>query len=131
MAEAWMRLLYGEEFHAESAGLEPGVLNPLVVEAMAEVGLDISSNVPQSVFELLEAERKFTWVITVCDGEAAEQCPIFPGPAQRKAWSFEDPSSFTGTDEERLAKTRVVRDTIKAEIEAWYVELSAQKAQNA
>ena len=91
MAEAWCNHLYGDRFEAESAGLEPGILNPLAVEAMKEVGIDISHNKTQRVFDLFKAGRMFAYVITVCDEASAERCPIFPGVTQRLHWSFPDP----------------------------------------
>ncbi|MCX7965320.1 MAG: arsenate reductase ArsC [Syntrophorhabdaceae bacterium] len=116
MAEALMNHLCGDRFIAESAGLEPGVLNPLAVDVMAEVGIDISKNNTKSVFDFYKKGRLYSYVITVCDEASAEQCPIFPGVTKRLHWSFEDPSKFTGTYEERLEKTRAVRDKIKEKI---------------
>ncbi|URA10962.1 arsenate reductase ArsC [Thermospira aquatica] len=117
MAEAFLNRLGGEFFEAESAGLEPGKLNPYVVEVMKEIGYDISQNQTKSVFSLYKEGRMYDYVITVCDQEAAERCPIFPGRVERLHWSFKDPSSFQGTDEEKLDFTRKVRDEIKAAIE--------------
>ncbi len=117
MAEAFLNQLAGDKFKAESAGLEPGTLNPLVVEAMKETGIDISNNRTKSAFNFFKQGRLFNFVITVCDAESAERCPVFPGVAQRLGWSFEDPASFTGTHEGKLAKTRLVRDKIKKEVE--------------
>jgi arsenate reductase (thioredoxin) len=119
MAEAFLNNLCGETFEAHSAGLEPGTLNPLVVEVMQEIGLDISGNQTKSVFDMIKSGRHFGYVITVCDESNAERCPIFPGLAQRLHWSFPDPSALTGAREEKLAATRQIRDTIKAKIEAW------------
>jgi len=117
IAEAFLNQLAGEEFFAESAGFEPGNINPLVVEAMKEIGIDISSNQTKSVFDFFKQGRLYHFVIAVCDGASAERCPIFPGLTKRLGWSFEDPASFTGTHDEKLSKTRLVRDSIKAEIE--------------
>jgi arsenate reductase (thioredoxin) len=99
----------------ESAGLEPGRLNPLAVAAMRQEGIDISQNGTQSVFELFKSGR-FEYVISVCDGASAERCPIFPGVTTRLNWQFADPSAFTGTDQERLAKTIAVRDEIRERV---------------
>jgi Protein-tyrosine-phosphatase len=106
---------YGSElgFEAESAGLEPGSLNPLAVEAMRLDGLDISNNPTNSVFDFYKEGRKYRFVITVCDPEAAEKCPVFAGVAKRIHMGFKDPSSFTGTQEEKIAKTIEVREEIK------------------
>lgn len=117
MAEALLKSISGEHFEAESAGFEPGNLNPIVVDAMKEIGIDISSNKTKSVFDLFKQGRLYSYVVTVCDESSAEKCPVFPGIAKRLHWSFEDPSSFGGSREQRLAKTRLVRDQIKAKIE--------------
>ena len=122
MAEAFLNQAAGDKFLAESAGLEPGVLNPVVVEVMKEVGIDISGNLTKSAFDMFKQGRRFNYVITVCDAANAERCPIFPGVTKRISWSFEDPSSFTGTHEEKLAKTRLIRDKIKSEIEKFASE---------
>lgn len=119
MAEAWLKQLGGERFEVESAGLEPGTLNPLVVEAMQEAGIDISGNQTKSVFDFFTQGRRYHYVVTVCDESQSERCPIFPGAVQFLHWSFPDPSRFTGTHEERLRQTLEVRDRIKAKIEAW------------
>jgi arsenate reductase len=119
MAEAFLNRLASNDFFAESAGFEPGTLNPIVVEAMKEVGIDISNNQTKSVFDFFRQGRLYHFVIAVCDGASAERCPIFPGLTKRLGWSFEDPASFTGTHEEKLAKTRLVRDSIKREIETF------------
>ena len=124
MAEAWLQHLGGERFQAASAGLEPGRLNPLVVAVMREAGLDISGKKTQAVFDVFKRGDLFTHVITVCDEASAERCPIFPGITQRLHWSFPDPGAVTGTPEEKLAKVRVIRDTIRAKIAAWCAELS-------
>ena len=119
MAEAWLKHLCGTAFEVESTGLEPGTLNPFVVRAMGEAGVDVSSHRPQSVSTLLRAGRSFRYIIAVCDRQAAERCPIFPGVAQRLEWSFPDPSSATGSDADKLQAARQVRDLIRARIEAW------------
>ncbi|HAR95513.1 MAG TPA: arsenate reductase ArsC [Deltaproteobacteria bacterium] len=121
MAEAFLNHLAGDRFEAESAGLEPGPLNPLAIEVMDEVGIDISMNQAKSVFALYKADRLYRYVVSVCD-EAAQRCPIFPGFATNLHWSFEDPASFTGSHEERLDKTRRVRDEIKKKIEKFIKE---------
>jgi arsenate reductase len=123
MAEAWLNRICGDQFEAQSAGLEPGTLNPLVVEAMAEAGIDISHKGTQRVSDVLESGTVFAYVITVCDESSAEKCPIFPGPAQRLHWGFPDPSVLTGAPEEKLAAVRTIRDQIRAKIEAWCDEV--------
>jgi len=101
-----------------SAGLEPGDLNPLAVEVMREVGVDIAGKPTQSVFELFRSGKLFSYVVTVCDEAGAERCPVFPGITQRIHWSFADPARFEGGSwAEKLASTRVVRDQIRAKVE--------------
>jgi arsenate reductase len=119
MAEAWMNRLCGDRFAAESAGLEPGALNPLAVAAMKEVGIDISGKSTRSVSDVLKAGTLFSHVITVCDESAAEACPIFPGPVKRVHLGFTDPARVEGTDEEKLARVRVIRDSIREAVEAF------------
>jgi arsenate reductase len=122
MAEAFLKQLGSDYFEAESSGLEPGELNPTVVEVMKESGIDISGNKTQSVFDLFKSGSYFNAVITVCDEANAERCPIFPGVTQRLAWSFADPASFNGTKEEILQKTRAVRDEIRQQVIAFVKE---------
>ena len=116
MAEAFLKKFGGEYFDVESAGIEPGKLNPVVVKAMHEIGIDISGNRTKDVFDFLRQGKLFNFVITVCDASSGERCPIFHGVSQRLRWSFDDPSAFTGTDDEKLTRTRVVRDEIKSRI---------------
>lgn len=116
MAEAFLKKHGSERFAPESAGLEPGQLNPYVVRAMAEIGIDISGNPTKSVFDLYKAGRTYHAVVTVCSKEAAERCPIFPGLTERHHWPFDDPSSFHGTDDEIMEKVRQVRDQIEAAV---------------
>jgi arsenate reductase len=123
MAEAFLNQICGEEFEAHSAGLEPGKLNPIVVEAMQEIGIDISGNQTKAVFDIFKSGKIFAYVVTVCDEASAERCPIFPGITKRLHWSFPDPSALQGTHEEKLAKTREVRDIIKGKIEQWCGEV--------
>jgi arsenate reductase len=126
MAEAFLKQRCGDTFEVHSAGLEPGKLNPIVVEAMAELGLDISRNQTKVVFDMFKAGVMFAYVITVCDEASAERCPIFPGVTTRLHWSFADPSSFQGSHDEKLAKTREVRDAIREKIESWCAETCGQ-----
>lgn len=117
IAEAYFNNLYTGDIVAESAGLEPGTLNPLAVAVMKEEGIDISNAAVNSVFELYKEGRLYKYVITVCDDKTAEQCPIFAGITKRLHWGFEDPSSFVGSDAEKLERTRAVRDQIKAKVQ--------------
>ena len=123
MAEAWLRSICGEVIEVESAGLEPGTLNPFAIEAMREVGIDISHKRPQAVFDVVKSGRLFSYVITVCDEASAERCPIFAGITKRLHWSFPDPSAVVGTYDEKLAQVRIIRDTIRDEIETWCAEI--------
>ncbi|MEY2560380.1 MAG: hypothetical protein QOG51_795 [Verrucomicrobiota bacterium] len=126
MAEAWLNHFCGDSFAAESAGLEPGTLNPLVVEAMQEAGIDISKKKTQAVSDVLKSGKLFSHVITVCDETSAERCPLFPGVAQRLHWSFPDPSALAGTHDKKMAGVRKIRDAIQARIEAWCDEVCSR-----
>ena len=128
MAEAFLNLICPDYFEAHSAGLEPGALNPLAVEAMREVGVNISGKKTQAVFDVFKTGEFFPFVITVCDETSAERCPIFPGVTQRLHWSFPDPAALCGTHDERLEGVRKIRDQIRARIEAWCDEMCAMEA---
>ena len=125
MAAAWLNRICADEFEAHSAGLEPGKLNPLAVEAMREVGVDISRNKTQAVFDVFKTGTFFPYVITVCDESEAAGCPIFPGVTKRLHWSFPDPSALPGTEQERLQGTRKIRDQIRKRIEMFCDEMCA------
>lgn len=114
MAEGLLRHLAGERFEVHSAGTEATHVRPLAVAAMAEVGVDISGQESKTLQQYLG--EPFEYVVTVCD-DANESCPVFPGAKERLHWSFEDPSKATGSEEERLAMFRRVRDEIQARIE--------------
>jgi arsenate reductase (thioredoxin) len=119
MAEAFLNVMCSDYFEAQSAGLEPGTLNPLVVKVMREVGIDISKNETQSVFDVFKSGQFFPYVVTVCDETSAEKCPIFPGVTKRLHWSFPDPAALSGSYQEQLNSTRAIRDEIRARIRAW------------
>ena len=123
MAEAFLNSLAGDRFEAESAGIEPGKLNPIVVDAMKEIGLDISENKTKDVFEFYKLGKTYKYVITVCDKNAAEKCPVFLGVAERIHWGFPDPSALSGNYEEKLEGTRKIINQIKHRIEIWKKEL--------
>jgi arsenate reductase len=127
MAEAFLNALAGDRFEATSAGLEPGSLNPLAIAVMKEAGLDISGQATKGVFEIFKSGALFGYVIAVCDAEAAQRCPTFPGVTRSLIWSFPDPAAFDGTWDERLAKVRVVRDAIRVRIEEFIRETAAGK----
>jgi arsenate reductase len=124
MAEAFVNRYFSECFEAESAGLEQGTLNPIVIEAMAEDGIDISGKATKSLHALLRAGKAYDYVITVCDEASAERCPIFPGAGKRLHWGFPDPSRFTGIHAEKLEAVRNVRNAIAAKVATWCEEIS-------
>lgn len=122
MAEAFLRAFAGDSFEVESAGLEPAeAVNPLVVEAMAELGFDLSGRKPKSAFELFRQGRLYDYVISVCE-DGGERCPVFPGLTRRWHWPFPDPARVTGTHEERLAQVRAIRDQIRAKVERPFLD---------
>jgi arsenate reductase len=114
MAEGLLRHLAGDRFEAMSAGTEATRVRPLAIRAMEEIGVDISGQESKTLDRYLG--EPFDHVITVCD-DANEACPFFPGAASRLHWSFEDPSRAVGSEEERLAGFRSVRDRIREKIE--------------
>ena len=113
MAEGYLRHVAGDEFEPLSAGIEPKGLNPLAVEAMHEIGIDISQQKSKDVREFLG--QAIPYVITVCDN-AKERCPIFPRTFKFLHWSFDDPAEATGSHDEKLAVFRRVRDEIANQI---------------
>lgn len=130
MAEAWLQALGEDRFEVESAGLEPGSLNPLAVEVMAEAGIDISGNSCDSVFAFLKQQRRYNYVITVCDESNGERCPLFPGMVRRQHWSFQDPASLSGTKEQQLEQTRLIREQIRMKVTA-FIEETHRWSENA
>lgn len=116
MTEEYIRRCSGVSVDVESAGIEPGELNPVVVELLKEDGIDISGKHTRSVFDLHREGKAFDYVIAVCDAEAAERCPIFPAEKQRLHWPFPDPSRATGTFEEKIEYVQPIRDQIKAKV---------------
>lgn len=120
MAEALLKRAAGDRFEAHSAGLAPSPVHPLTVAALAEIGIDIGDQRAKSVREYL-GRMHFGYLITVCD-EADANCPIFPGVSIRMHWSVEDPVAAAGTEEERLAVFRRVRDELSARVDAFVAE---------
>ena len=117
MAEGILKSIAGDTFEVYSAGITAGeTLNPYAVAVMREIGIDISNNRVKSIDELLQEEDGFEYVITVCDEGQAATCPVFPEAETRYHWSMDDPSTFTGSEEERLARTRVVRAALREKI---------------
>lgn len=117
MAEAFLRKYGGEKFDAFSAGLEPSVINPLTVQVMEELGVDMSQHYAKGLDKFLFKEH-FGYMITVCS-RAEEKCPIFPGMGVRLYWPLEDPAAFQGSPDEKLAKFRQVRDQIENAVKEW------------
>ena len=121
MAEAFLRKYAGDAFEPHSAGLEPKGVNPLTARVMAEIGIDISGQHSKGV-ETYLGKVLFQYLITVCD-DADRNCPtVWPGVSTRMHWSFEDPARFEGTEEEKLAKFRQIRDQIEARVRQWMAE---------
>lgn len=117
IAATFLNKLASDRFEAHSAGLEAGQLNPLAVEVMREVNIDISQNKTRSVFDLFKRGELFSYVIAVCDEKTAQKCPVFPGlKTESIVWSFEDPATYTGTRAEKLKKMRKLRDGIKKKV---------------
>ena len=119
MAEAFVNEMCGDCLEAQSAGLEPGKLNPIVVETMREVGIDISKNATKAIPAVAKPGTTFDYAITVCDETSAARCPVFPSGTTRLHWGFPDPSALQGDHDSRLARTREIRDAIKARVEEW------------
>jgi arsenate reductase len=124
MAEAFLKKYASDTFDVMSAGLEPGKLNQYAAAVMKESGIDIFQNKTKSAFDLYKQNYLFSYVITVCDREAAAQCPVFPGVTTRLHWPFDDPSKFTGSADEILSKTRKVRDEIEAKVKEFIEKIN-------
>jgi arsenate reductase len=118
MAEGYLRHVAGDRFEAASAGIAPKGLNPLAIEVMREIGIDISRQASKDVVSLLG--QHVPYVVTVCDN-AKERCPIFPGTWKFLHWSLKDPAAAEGTAAERLTVFREVRDQIIADIDREFV----------
>ncbi len=125
MAEGLLRTLGGDRFEAASAGTEARGVNALATRAMDEIGIDLRGHTSKTVDRFLR--DPWDYVITVCD-HANESCPVFPGEVTRLHWSFDDPSAAVGSDAQRLAVFRRVRDEIKARIETWLKHDAARSA---
>lgn len=113
MAEEFVRLLSGGEMSVESAGFEAGDISPETVEVMREVGVDLSAKKTQNVFELFKKGHMYHYVISVCHESEDLECPVFPGMTHRLHLPFPDPGKLSGTQEEKLAKVREIRDEIR------------------
>lgn len=119
MGEAFVRTLAGERVEVQSAGIESGTLNPLVVRAMKEIGISMEGQYAKKAQDFVDRGEHFDYVITVCDESNAERCPMFPGKHFRLHWGFPDPSALSGTDEEKLAGIRPIRDAIGEQVKKW------------
>jgi len=117
MAEAFLRKYASDHFEVHSAGIEPSVVNPSTIRVMEEIGMDMSAHRSKSLSEYL-GKVHFAYLITVCD-RAEQKCPIFPGMGVRLHWPFEDPVAVIGSDEQKLARFRQVRDQIGLKIVEW------------
>ena len=116
MAEGFLRARAGDRFEVGSAGTEKTSVNQLAIRAMAERGIDLGGH--QSKLYEDVASEGWNYLITVCD-DANERCPWVPGSVTRLHWSFPDPSRVSGTEEERLAVFRRVRDQIEERVTGW------------
>ena len=125
MAEAFVNAECADSLRAYSAGLEPGRLNPIVIEAMREIAFDIAGNATKSVHDPDVRAREYDYVVTVCDEASAEACPIYPTRGERLHWPFADPSSFVGDSGDVLRRTRDVRDAIAARVRSWCAHVCA------
>jgi len=122
MAEAFLNRIGEGKFVSESAGIEAGKLNPLVVKVMAEIGYDLSQNQTKSVFDFHKQGKTYWSVIKVCDQANGERCPIFPGTVNNFNWNLPDPSTLVGTEEEKLVEIRKIRDQVKQKVEEFIHE---------
>ena len=121
MAEGLLREIAGDRFDVASAGVAPSAVRKEAIEAMREVGIDISAHRSKSVDEF--TDQQFDYIITVCDN-ARESCPVFPGNAKRIHWSFDDPAAVQGDEQTRLAAFQRVRDEIRKRLDEFASEAS-------
>lgn len=117
MAEAFLNQLGQGKFVAESAGLEAGVLNPIAIKTMAELGYDISQSKTKSVFDFFQQGKRYEIVVKVCDALNGQRCPIFPSTKVSLNWDLPDPSAFAGSEQEKLNAIRPIRDLIRIKVE--------------
>jgi arsenate reductase len=119
MAEAFLRALAGDRLEVASAGTVATAVHPLAIRVMEEIGFDLRGHTSKTLDRFLG--EPWDYVITVCD-QAGERCPVFPGRARRIHWSFEDPSAATGSEADRLAVFRRVRDAIGDRLRIWLAQ---------
>lgn len=122
IAEAWLRQLGGQAFEVYSAGLQPHGVNPYTIRVMEEVGYAMDGHFSKHI-DMYQGKIDFNYLITVCS-DADQNCPFFPGIGTRLHWPFTDPASFVGSDEEKMAHFRDVRDQIKEKVQSWLKEMS-------
>ncbi|NMA22699.1 MAG: arsenate reductase ArsC [Spirochaetales bacterium] len=123
MCEAFVRHWADDRVEAQSSGIESGTLNPLVVRAMEEIGISMDGQWAKGAQEFIDRQETFDYVITVCDESSAERCPTFPGNAIGLHWPFADPSARSGTDDDKIAQIRPIRDAIAEKVRAWLASL--------
>ena len=116
MAEGLFRAMGGGHYEVFSAGTQPSQVRPEAIAVMREIGIDISAHRSKSIDGF--AGQPFDYVVTVCDN-ARDNCPVFPGGGQRIHWSLEDPAAVQGTEEERCAAFRSIRDRLKERVRAF------------
>lgn len=121
MAEGLLREIGGNRLEVESAGVIASFVRPQAIEVMKEIGIDISGHRSKPVEEF--TGQSFDYVITVCDN-AKESCPVFPGNVKRIHWSFDDPAEANGSDEEKTAVFRRVRDEIREKLKIFADSIS-------
>ncbi len=124
MAEAYLRRYCGRDVVVDSAGLDPTTINPLVVTVMAEEGFDLTGKTTRKVFDFYREGRLYDAVITVCAESLEAQCPVFPGVTHRLHLPFPDPARVSGTESERLAQVRAIRDRIRERMAALAEEIA-------
>lgn len=119
MCEAFVRHYAPDRFDVHSSGIESGTFNPLVVRAMEEIGVSMEGQYAKPARHYIDRHKPFDYVVTVCDESNAERCPLFPGKSERMHWGFPDPSALQGTDEQKLAGIRPIRDAIHKRVSEW------------
>ena len=123
MAAAWIKHLFGDRVEAESAGLKPGVINPLAVRAMQGKGIDISGAKTRDAFEPVRSGHAFSHVVTVCDESSAEKYPPFPDAEHVQHWDLSSPTAQTGDKEFKMNRLQQIRDELRRRTEEWMAEL--------
>lgn len=124
IAQAWLNHIGGILFEVESAGLEPTTVKPHAIAVMREVGINISENRTQSVFDVFKSGRSFHYVIALCDEVNAKRCPVFPGAPRLLHWDFPERPKLNNVEQEQMTHFRNVRDLIKDRVTTWITENS-------